>query len=281
MSKIRAFAKSGQFWNGVIWITLAVAFILYILPIYVMVVNGLKEAQDVSLSTMWAPPNYFSGGGFLEAWSRLQSNLVNSLVMVIPATLISTTIGALNGYLLSKWRFPGSNVLLVFMLFGFFIPYQSILFPLVRLLQWIGLYGTIPGLILVHVVYGLPITTLIFKNFFDGVPTELVEAARVDGAGLMTIFIHIFLPLSIPAFAVVSIFQFTNIWNEFLFGVTILPNPAVQPVTIALNNLSGTYSVDWNVVVAGALVAALPTLLIYIFLGRFFIQGIMAGSVKG
>ena len=281
MSKIRAFAKSGQFWNGVIWITLAVAFILYILPIYVMVVNGLKEAQDVSLSTMWAPPNYFSGGGFLEAWSRLQSNLVNSLVMVIPATLISTTIGALNGYLLSKWRFPGSNVLLVFMLFGFFIPYQSILFPLVRLLQWIGLYGTIPGLILVHVVYGLPITTLIFKNFFDGVPTELVEAARVDGAGLMTIFMHIFLPLSIPAFAVVSIFQFTNIWNEFLFGVTILPNPAVQPVTIALNNLSGTYSVDWNVVVAGALVAALPTLLIYIFLGRFFIQGIMAGSVKG
>ena len=281
MSKIRAFAKSGQFWNGVIWITLAVAFILYILPIYVMVVNGLKEAQDVSLSTMWAPPNYFSGGGFLEAWSRLQSNLVNSLVMVIPATLISTTIGALNGYLLSKWRFPGSNVLLVFMLFGFFIPYQSILFPLVRLLQWIGLYGTIPGLILVHVVYGLPITTLIFKNFFDGVPTELVEAARVDGAGLMTIFMHIFLPLSIPAFTVVSIFQFTNIWNEFLFGVTILPNPAVQPVTIALNNLSGTYSVDWNVVVAGALVAALPTLLIYIFLGRFFIQGIMAGSVKG
>ena len=281
MSTIRAFAKSGRFWNGVIWIILAVAFILYLMPVYVMVVNGLKEAQDVSLSTMWAPPNYFSGGGFLEAWSRLQSNLVNSLVMVIPATLISTTIGALNGYLLSKWRFPGSNVLLVFILFGFFIPYQSILFPLVRLLQWLGLYGTIPGLVLVHVIYGLPITTLMFKNFFDGVPAELVEAARVDGAGLMTIFMHIFLPLSIPAFTVVSIFQFTNIWNEFLFGVTILPNPAVQPVTIALNNLSGTYSVDWNVVVAGALVAALPTLLIYIFLGRFFIQGIMAGSVKG
>ena len=150
-----------------------------------------------------------------------------------------------------------------------------------RTLQILGVYGTIPGLILVHVIYGIPITTLIFRNYFAGVPTELMDAARVDGAGLITTFTRVMLPLSIPAFVVVGIFQFTNIWNDFLFGVTVVPNPAAQPVTIALNNLSGTFSVEWNVVMAGAVVAALPTAIIYILLGRFFIRGILAGSVKG
>jgi glucose/mannose transport system permease protein len=167
------------------------------------------------------------------------------------------------------------------MLFGFFIPYQSVLLPLVRTLQILGVYGTISGLILVHVIYGIPITTLIFRNYFAGVPSELLDAARVDGAGLFTTFTRVMLPLSIPAFVVVGIFQFTNIWNDFLFGVTVVPNPAAQPVTIALNNLSGTFSVDWNVVMAGAVLAALPTAIIYILLGRFFIRGILAGSVKG
>jgi glucose/mannose transport system permease protein len=167
------------------------------------------------------------------------------------------------------------------MLFGFFIPYQAVLLPLVRFLQVIHLYGTIPGLILCHVIYGLPITTLMFRNYFAGVPTELIEAASVDGAGMLTIFWKVMLPLSIPAFIVVGIFQFTNIWNDFLFGVTVVPNPAAQPVTIALNNLSGSFSVDWNVVMAGAVIAALPTALVYIFLGRYFVRGLLAGSVKG
>jgi glucose/mannose transport system permease protein len=151
----------------------------------------------------------------------------------------------------------------------------------VRFLQVIHLYGTIPGLILCHVIYGLPITTLMFRNYFAGVPTELIEAASVDGAGMLTIFWKVMLPLSIPAFIVVGIFQFTNIWNDFLFGVTVVPNPAAQPVTIALNNLSGSFSVDWNVVMAGAVIAALPTALVYIFLGRYFVRGLLAGSVKG
>jgi glucose/mannose transport system permease protein len=142
-------------------------------------------------------------------------------------------------------------------------------------------YGTLSGLVLVHVVYGLPVTTLIFRNFYANVPTELVEAARVDGANLATIFYRLMLPLSIPAFIVVGIFQFTNIWNDFLFGVIVVQNPNAQPVTIALNNLSGSFSVDWNVVMAGAVVAALPTALIYIFLSRFFVQGLLSGSVKG
>lgn len=264
-----------------IWLILALMFLFYLLPVYVMVNNGLKEAQGVSLSTMWDLPTSLSGGGFFEAWDRLRPNMVNSLLMVIPATIISALIGAINGYLLAKWKFRGSDMLFTIMLFGFFIPYQAILIPLVTFLQIIKVYGTLWGLILVHVVYGLPITTLIFRNYFAGVPTELLEAARVDGAGVMTTFTHIMLPVSIPAFVVVGIFQFTNIWNDFLFGVTVVPNPAAQPVTIALNNLSGSFSVDWNVVMAGAVIAAIPTALIYIFLGRFFIQGLLAGSVKG
>ncbi len=265
----------------IIWIILALMFLFYLMPVYVMVVNGLKEAAGVSLSTMWNPPTSFNGGGFVEAWQRLSPNMYNSLLMVVPATIISSLIGAINGYLLAKWKFRGSDLLFTLMLFGFFIPYQAILIPLVQFLQLIKVYGTIPGLIMVHVIYGLPITTLIFRNYFVGVPTELVEAARVDGAGVIKTFTNIMLPLSIPAFVVVGIFQFTNIWNDFLFGVTVVPNPAAQPVTIALNNLSGSFSVDWNVVMAGAVVAALPTAMIYILLGRYFIRGLLAGSVKG
>ena len=267
--------------DRLVWLILVLALIFYLMPVYVMVMNGLKEAQGVSLSTMWNLPDSLAGGGFLEAWHRLKANMYNSLIMVVPATILSSLIGAVNGYLFSKWKFRGSDMLFTVMLFGFFIPYQSILIPLVQFLQTIKIYGTIPGLILVHVVYGLPITTLIFRNYFAGVPTELLEAARVDGAGVVTTFTRIMLPLSIPAFVVVGIFQFTNIWNDFLFGVTVVPNPAAQPVTIALNNLSGSFSVDWNVVMAGAVVAALPTAVIYIFLGKFFVQGLLAGSVKG
>ncbi len=254
----------------------------YLMPIYVMVANGLKDAPNVSLSKMWLPPLKITlQNGFVGAWERLSPNLANSLIMVIPATILSSFIGAINGYLFSKWKFRGSDVIFTLLLFGFFIPYQSILLPLVRFLQVIGVYGTLPGLVLVHVIYGIPITTLIFRNYFAGVPNDLLEAARVDGAGLITTFTRVMLPLSVPAFVVVGIFQFTNIWNDFLFGVTVVPNPRAQPVTIALNNLSGSFSVDWNVVMAGAVLAALPTAIIYILLGRFFIRGILSGSVKG
>ena len=265
-----------------VWVVMFLMAIVFLMPVYVMVANGLKDAQSVSLQRMWLPPAQLStDNGFVGAWERLSPNMMNSLLMVIPATILSSLIGAINGYLFAKWKFRGSDVLFTLLLFGFFIPYQSVLLPLVRTLQILGVYGTIPGLVLVHVIYGIPITTLIFRNYFAGVPTELMDAARVDGAGLITTFTRVMLPLSIPAFVVVGIFQFTNIWNDFLFGVTVVPNPAAQPVTIALNNLSGTFSVEWNVVMAGAVVAALPTAIIYILLGRFFIRGILAGSVKG
>jgi glucose/mannose transport system permease protein len=268
-------------WDWLILIFLLSVAAFFLMPIYVMVVTGLKQAQNVSLSTMWQLPTQISGGGFAEAWRRLVPNLGNSLQMTIPATVISSIIGAINGYIFSKWRFRGANTLFALLVFGMFIPYQSILIPLIQFLEQIKLYGTIWGLVLVHVVYGLPICSLIFRNFFANIPGELVEAARIDGAGVVRIFLYVMLPLALPAFVVVGIFQFTNVWNDFLFGVTILPNPSAQPVTVALNNLSGSFSVDWNVVMAGAVIVAMPTALIYIFLGRFFVRGMLAGSVKG
>jgi glucose/mannose transport system permease protein len=268
-------------WDWLILIFLLLAAVFFLMPIYVMVVTGLKQAQNVSLSTMWQLPTHLSGGGFYEAWRRLYPNLGNSLQLTIPATILSSIFGAINGYIFAKWKFRGANTLFAILVFGMFIPYQSILIPLIQFLEQIKLYGTVWGLIFVHVVYGLPICSLIFRNFFANIPDELVEAARLDGAGVIRIFLFVMLPLALPAFVVVGIFQFTNIWNDFLFGVTILPNPSAQPVTVALNNLSGSFSVDWNVVMAGAVICALPTALIYIVLGKFFVRGLLAGSVKG
>jgi glucose/mannose transport system permease protein len=274
-------SRGGKVGRALIMALLVLAVMFYLLPVYVMVITGFKAAADVSLSQMWTPPTSFDLEGYRSAWERLNPNLMTSFMLVIPATLISGMLGAINGYLFSKWKFRGSDLFFTLLLFGMFIPYQSILIPLIRFLQEINLYGTLPGLILVHVVYGLPITTLIFRNYFTNIPGELVEAARVDGDGVIGIFRRIMLPLSIPAFVVVGIFQFTNIWNDFLFGLVVITNPNRQPITIALNNLSGGFSVAWNVLMAGAVLAALPTAIIYILLGRFFIRGMLAGSMKG
>jgi glucose/mannose transport system permease protein len=255
--------------------------LFYLLPMYVLIISGLKDATNVSITTMWKLPDTLTAGGFSTAWDRLRPNMWQSFVLVIPATVISALIGAINGYLFSKWRFKGSEVFFALLLFGMFIPYQSVIVPLIEFLDFIGLYGSIPGLIVVHVIYGLPITTLIFRNYYANIPYELVEAARIDGAGLWQIFRQMMLPLAIPAFVVVGIFQFTNIWNEFLFGLTVITNPREQPITVALNNLSGSQSVSWNVVMAGAVITAIPTLVIYVLLGRFFIRGMLAGSMKG
>ena len=270
--------RVGQ-WIVVALLILAAAF--YLMPVYVMVINGLKDKSYMTLGDMWKLPQIWNGGGFPLAWETLRPNMWASLRMVIPATILSCLLGALNGYLLSKWKFRGSDTIFTLVLFGMFIPYQAILIPLIRFLDQIRLYGKWQGLVLVHVIYSIPIACLIFRNYFTNIPNELVEAARIDGAGLIAIFRQIILPLSLPAFVVVGIFQFTNIWNDFLFGVTVVFNPKDQPVTVALNNLNGTNSVDWTVVMAAAVLAGLPTALVYIFLGRYFIRGMLAGSMKG
>ena len=264
------------------WIYIPLIFmgLFYLMPVYVMVITGLKPFAEVDLTSMWNLPKAIRFENFIEAFNRLAPNFYNTLALVVPASIISSLLGSLNGYILSKWKFPGADIVFPFLLFGMFIPYQSILIPLVQFMRSIGLYGGIPGLALVHIIYGIPITTLTFRNYFAQLPTEMVEAANIDGAGLLKIYRYIFLPLSIPAFVVVLIWQFTQSWNDFLFAVALTRNES-YPVTVALNNLAGSMVVQWNVQMAGAFLAALPTLLLYILLGNYFMRGLMAGALKG
>ena len=201
--------------------------------------------------------------------------------MVIPAALISSFLGSMNGFVLSRWRFPGADLVFTLILFGMFIPYQAVMIPLLQLVLGSGIPNGIPSLIVLHVIYGIPITTLIFRNYYQSVPNELIEAARVDGAGMLRTYVSVVLPISIPSFVVVLIWQFTSAWNDYLFAV-FFSSTRNGPVTLALNNLAnGALLQNYGVSMAGALLASLPTLLVYILLGRYFIGGLMAGSVKG
>ena len=255
--------------------------VFYLTPVFAIIITSLKTTAELARSTVWELPQLFSVESYATAFQALAPSFINSVLLVIPGTILSAVLGSLNGYVLSKWQFRGANILFTLLLFGMFIPYQSILIPLVQFLQTINLYGGIPGLILVHVVYGIPICTLIFRNYFATVPRELLEAARIDGASVIGIYRHVMLPISIPGFVVVMIWQFTSIWNEFLFAVTIAQTPTQQPITVALQNLAGSLAPEQNIQMAGALMAALPTLLIYILLGRYFVRGLLAGSLKG
>lgn len=276
-----------SFWRIVLYAIAVLFTVYYLLPIFLLVLTGLKSYNEVNLYDMWGLPHTLSFQSYIDAWQGspavqgLSQNFVNSLYITIPATVISSVLGAMNGYVLSKWKFRGANIIFPLILFGLFIPYQSILIPLVTAMSAIHLYGTREGLILVHVVYGIPITALIFRNYYATIPNEMIEAARIDGAHFFSIFRHIMLPLSAPGFVVTGIWQFTNIYNEFLFALNLTTQPANQPITVALNNLAGSFSVQWNVQFAGALLAAIPTILVYILLGPFFVRGLMAGSLKG
>jgi len=271
---------SRRFIRITLYALLIVLAIAYLLPIYLLLITGLKPFAEVDLQTMWRLPTQIAFDNFLEAFDKLWPHLRNSLFMVIPAALLSSMLGSINGYIFSKWKFRGADLVFTLILFGMFIPYQSILIPLVQFMEFIKLRGTLAGLILVHVIYGIPITSLIFRNYYAQISTEILEAGRIDGAGLIGLYRWIMFPLSIPGFVVVLIWQFTQAYNDFLFAV-ILTNTAQWPVTVALNNMAGSQIVQWNVQMAGALLAALPTLLVYIFLGRFFLRGLMAGALKG
>src|SRR5690242_9359184 len=225
----------------------------YLMPIYVLLVTGLKSFSEVSLDRMWALPQSFSLESFRDAWfgnegtaiPGIGQNFVNSMLLTVPATIISAMLGSMNGYVLAKWKFRGADILFPAILFGMFIPYQAVLIPLVRTMQSLGLYGSLPGLIFVHVIYGIPITTLIFRNYYAGVPTELLDAGKIDGAGILRLYRYVIFPISMPGFVVVMIWQFTSVWNDFLFGVIVTSRPSVQPITVALNNMAGSYIVEW------------------------------------
>jgi len=268
-------------WRVFLYAFLIALLVLYLLPVYTVVTTSLKTPQEAGkLDKVWDLPTTIHWESYTTAMKELGPKLRNSFILTISATVLSAMMGSINGYVLAKWKFPGTNIIFPLMLFGMFIPYQSILIPLFQFIQDINLGGTIYGLIMAHVIYGLPITTLIFRNYYAEVPTEMLEAGSIDGAGFFGIYRWIIFPLSLPGFVVVIIWQFTQIWNEFLFAVT-LTNQKSQPITVALALLAGGEAVNWNLPMAGAVLAALPTLLVYIVLGRFFIRGLLAGSVKG
>ena len=271
----------GRLARVVLYVALLLAAVFYVVPVYLLFMTGMKTfAEAANQALMWQLPQAASFDSFAEAWRQISPNFLNSVKLAVPAAIISSIVGSVNGYILAKWRFRGSEVLFTLILFGMFIPYQSILIPLLQVESAVGLYNTIVGLAIVHIIYGIPITTLIFRNYYVGIPEELVEASRMDGAGFFGIYRHILLPLSIPGFVVVLIWQFTSAWNDFLFAVTLTGHEN-WPITVAVNNLAGSFSVAWNVQMAGALIAALPTLVVYVLLGKYFMRGLLAGSLKG
>ena len=283
--------RTGRGARFVIYTVLALFCLYYLLPLYIMAVNSLKPLAEIQAGGMMALPREWTLAPWGTAWSTAQIGVaatglrpffLNSILMVVPAVAVSTVLGALNGYVLTKWRFRGDVWVFGLLLFGCFIPFQMVLIPMARMLGLMGIAGTVPGLIFVHLVYGIGFSTLYFKNYYQQFPTELVRAAQIDGAGFFTIFRRIMLPSSGPIAVVCIIWQFTNIWNDFLFGASFSDFDS-QPMTVALNNLvqSSTGVKEYNVHFAGAIMAALPTLLVYVVAGRYFVRGLMAGSVKG
>jgi glucose/mannose transport system permease protein len=270
---------------------LTLAALWFLAPLYVMLVTSLKTLDEIRAGNLLSPPAGLNLEAWETAWSSactgvrcegLKGYFWNSVRMVVPAVAISTLIGALNGYVLTQWRFRGSELFFALLLIGCFIPFQVILLPMARTLGSMGLAGSVSGLVFVHTVYGIAFTTLFFRNFYVALPQELVKAAKVDGAGFFTIFRRIILPLSLPIIVVSVIWQFTQIWNDFLFGVVYSAGDQ-QPITVALNNLVNTTTgvKRYNVDMAAAIIAALPTLLVYVLAGKYFVRGLTAGAVKG
>ena len=275
----------------IIYLILLFFALIYLAPLYVMFTTSLKDIEEIRSGNLMALPVNPTFYAWTKAWSSactgsecegLAPYFWNSVRIVFPAVIISTIIGAFNGYSLAKWKFKGSELLFGALLFGCFIPFQVILLPMAKLLGSLGLANTVTGLVMVHVIYGVAFTTLFFRNYYVGIPTELVKAAKLDGAGFYNIFRHIFLPLSTPIFVVTIIWQFTQIWNDFLFGV-VYSGSGTQPITVALNNLVNTSvgGKEYNVDMAAAIIAALPTLVVYVIAGKYFIRGLTAGAVKG
>lgn len=271
--------------------TLLIGAAFFLAPLYVMVITSLKDADEIRNGNLLSLPGGLNFTAWGQAWSTactgvecngLQPFFWNSVWMAIPAVLISTTWGALNGYVLSLWKFRGSETFFGLLLFGVFMPFQVVLLPMSQVLGWMGLSSSIWGLILVHCLAGLPSTTLFFRNYYAAVPGELLNAARLDGAGFWQIFFRIIVPMSTPIVMVTLIWQFTQIWNDFLFGVAFSGADS-KPVTVGLNNLANTTSSvkAYNVDMAAALIAALPTVAVYVLAGRYFVRGLTAGAVKG
>ncbi|ROS72140.1 carbohydrate ABC transporter permease [Cellulomonas sp. PhB143] len=263
------------------YVALLAGIVVVLVPVYVLFVTSFKGTGDASPTRAWNLPQVWTMQNWQDAWTALSPALWRTFEVVIPASIISAVLGSMNGFVLSRWGFRGANTVFAIILFGMFIPYQAVMIPLLQIFLDAGIPNGVPSLILLHIIYGIPITTLIFRNYYQTIPHELVEAARVDGAGMLRTYAWVILPISVPSFVVVLIWQFTNAWNDFLFAV-FFSNNQNGPITLALNNLAnGAMLQNYGVSMAGALFASLPTLLVYILLGKYFVGGLMSGSVKG
>ncbi len=274
-----------------LFVVLGLFCFIYLMPLVVMISTSLKSLAEIRTGSFIALPREVTFDAWGKAWNSacvgvrcngLAPYMWNSVAMVVPAVAISTFLGAVNGYALTKWRFRGANTIFSLMLFGAFIPFQVVLLPMARTLGYFGLAGSTYGLILVHTVYGLAFTTLFFRNFFVSVSDGIVQAAKIDGAGFFPIFFKLMLPMAVPTIVVTVIWQFTQIWNDFLFGIAFTVGDS-NPATVALNNIvaSSTGVKEYNVDMAAAIIAGLPTLLVYVLAGNYFVRGLAAGAVKG
>ncbi len=274
-----------------IYVLLVLCALYYLAPLYVMLTTSVKSLDEIRSGNLLSIPLSPNTEAWAKAWGQACTGVTceglspyfwNSLKMAIPAVLISSLIGSLNGYVLAQWKFRGSQIVFTALMVGCFIPFQVVILPMAKVLGMLSLSNTTTGLILVHIVYGMAFTTLFFRNYYVSIPEELVNAARIDGAGFFMIYRRIIFPLSLPIFMVCFIWQFTQIWNDFLFGVVFGGSDA-QPVTVALNNLVNTTTgvTEYNVNMAAAIIAALPTLLLYLVAGKYFVRGLTAGAVKG
>ncbi|WP_127997863.1 carbohydrate ABC transporter permease [Piscinibacter defluvii] len=289
MARKKTLAQHAPRW--LLYAVLVFLALLFLLPIYVMLANSIKPLDEIRAGDLMALPVAPTVEPWRQAWSLAQIGVqptglapyfLNSLLMVVPAVLISAVIGAFNGYILTQFRMRGAQTIFALLLFSMFIPFQIVLIPMARTLGLMGLAGTVAGLVFVHTIYGIGFTTLFFRNYYSAFPGELVRSARMDGAGFFRLFFRLLLPNSAPIMVVAVIWQFTNIWNDFLFGASFSDYKSF-PITVALNNLvnSSTGVKEYNVHFAGAFIAALPTLIVYVLSGKYFVRGLMAGSVKG
>ncbi|QDC08690.1 carbohydrate ABC transporter permease [Oceanicola sp. D3] len=283
----RRFSRRNIFIYG----TLIVVALYYLLPLWVMVVTSLKGMPEIRLGNIFAPPVEITFEPWVKAWAEactglncdgLSRGFWNSVRITVPSVFLSILIASVNGYALANWRFKGADIFFTILIFGAFIPYQVMLYPIVIILREIGLYGSLTGLVLVHSVFGMPILTLLFRNYFTSLPEELFKAARVDGAGFWQIYLQIMLPMSLPIFVVAMILQVTGIWNDFLFGV-VYTKPDLYPMTVQLNNIVNSVQgvKEYNVNMAATLLTGLVPLVIYFISGKLFVRGIAAGAVKG
>ncbi|MBL6676447.1 MAG: carbohydrate ABC transporter permease [Rhodobacteraceae bacterium] len=283
----KTFSRRNIFLYG----TLAFIAVYYAIPLYVMTVTSLKGMPEIRLGNIFSPPLEVTFAPWVKAWSQACTGLTceglsrgfwNSVQITVPSVIASIIVASINGYALANWRFKGANVFFTILIFGAFIPYQVMLYPLVIMLREIGIYGSLGGLVIVHTIFGMPILTLLFRNYFTSLPEELFKAARVDGAGFWGIYFRIMVPMSLPIFTVAVILQVTGIWNDFLFGI-VYTGPENYPMTVQLNNLvNSTQGVqEYNVNMAATIITGLVPLTIYFISGKLFVRGIAAGAVKG